>query len=91
LPGAIIELTTSLKVSPHQREKCAKWKLDLKSTLIPRKGEMTVRRAFQKFQTFLYALIYTAVRSLRSDSGQSMSGAENEKREGMHIEMTFSL
>jgi hypothetical protein len=46
---------------------------------------------FPKFQAFLYALIHTAVRSLRSDSGQSMSGAENEKREGRHIEMTFSL
>ena len=31
---------------------------------------------FPKFQAFLYALIHTAVRSLRSDSGQSMSGAE---------------
>jgi len=46
---------------------------------------------FPKFQAFLYALIHTAVRSLRSNSGQSMSGAEKEKREGRHIEMTFSL
>jgi len=46
LPGAIIELTTSLKVAPHRREKCAERKLDLKSTLISRKGEETVRRAF---------------------------------------------
>jgi len=44
-----------------------------------------------KFQAFLYALIHTAVRSLRSDSGQSMSDAEKEKKEGRHIEMTFSL
>jgi len=46
---------------------------------------------FAKFQAFLYALIDTSVRSLRSDSGQSMSGAEKGKREGRHIEMTFSL
>jgi len=32
-----------------------------------------------------------AVRSLRSDSSQLISGAEKEKREGRHIEMTFSL
>ena len=44
-----------------------------------------------RFQVFLYALTHTSVRSLRSDSGRSMSFAEKEKREGRHIEMTFSL
>jgi len=46
LPGAIIGLTTSLKVAPYRREKCAERGLDLKSTLIPGKGEETGCRTF---------------------------------------------
>jgi len=46
---------------------------------------------FPKFQAFLYALTQTAVGILRSDSGQSIIGAEKEKRQGRHIEMTLNL
>ena len=37
---------------------------------------------FPRFQAFLYALTHMAVRSLRSDSGQLMSGAEKGKKRG---------
>jgi len=42
------------------------------------------------FYAFLYALSQMAVRVLNSDSGHLMSGAEKEKSDGRHIEMTFN-
>jgi hypothetical protein len=91
LPGAVVEWTTPLKVAPYRHEECTKRELDFKSTLFPGKVKRQVALLFPRFQAFLYALAHTAERSLRSDSGQSMSGAEKEEREGRRIEMTFSL
>jgi len=90
LPGAVVKLTASLKVAPYRRKKCAKRELDLKSALFPGKVKRRVAVLFPRFQALLYALTHTVVSSLRSDSGQSMSGAEKEKREARLIEMTFS-
>ena len=89
-PAAIAKLAASLEVAPYRRKECAERKLDLESAFLLRKGKKTRRVLFSRFQAFLYAQTQTAMSSLSSDSGRSINGAEIEKMEGRHIEMTFS-
>jgi len=90
LSGSVVELTASFEVAPYRREKRVERELHLEPAFLPRESKEAGSVPFPRFQAFLYALTQNAVSVLRSDSGQSTSGTDKEKRKGRHIEITLS-